>query len=354
MDNATYDALNQSPNNDNEMYSTLATIPTKTNNNDGYQKNGDVNKQAYSKGAPNTNKILLAVIMIMMVILLLITIASLALSVAAYNQSKSEQAIVQNQQNEADNDRSAAQTQLNTTCNNLSQILFQVDTKINDLTSLILQNIDMELQPNCGPGLWYQVAHLNISDLSQQCPSVWREYNENGIRACGRPTTLTGSCATKHYLIRNQYSRVCGRVIGYFFKTPDAFGLYGVSHINFDGINITSGAQSHHIWSFVAGQSSHDRSDCSCSSDIAATYRPPVSIGDHYYCESGAQANTLLWDGQHCEGTCCNGPDTNASLPWFSVQLPAPATERVEVSICADESTDNEDIPIKLLEIYVQ
>ena len=42
------------------------------------------------------------------------------------------------------------------------------------------------------------------------------------------------------------------------------------------------------------------------------------------------------------------------SPPWFSVQLPAPTTEMIEVSICADESTDNEDTPIELLEIYVQ
>jgi hypothetical protein len=67
----------------------------------------------------------------------------------------------------------------------VSQKLFQIDTKINNLTSLILQNTDMEPQSNCGPGLWYQVAHLNMSDPSQQCPSVWREYNTRGIRASG-------------------------------------------------------------------------------------------------------------------------------------------------------------------------
>jgi hypothetical protein len=52
-----------------------------------------------------------------------------------------------------------------------------------------------------------------------------------------------------------------------------------------------------------------------------------------------------------CEGTCCNG--TN-SPPWFTVQLPAPTTDVIEVSICADESIDTEDTPIELLEIYVQ
>ena len=51
------------------------------------------------------------------------------------------------------------------------------------------------------------------------------------------------------------------------------------------------------------------------------------------------------------EGACCN---STMSPPWFSVQLPAPTTEVIEVSICGDESTDNEDTTIKLLEINVQ
>ena len=40
--------------------------------------------------------------------------------------------------------------------------------------------------------------------------------------------------------------------------------------------------------------------------------------------------------------------------PWFSVQLPAPMNDMIEVRICADESTDNEDTPVELVEIYLQ
>ena len=356
MDNATYDVLNRSP---NETYSTLATIPIKINNSHEANGNEDVNKQDYSKGAANkSNKTLLVVIIIMMAILLLITIVSLALSVAAYNQSKPERSAILNQQSKGDSDITAAPTQLTITCNNVSQMLFQVDTKINDLTSLLLQNTNMEPQSNCGPGLWYQVAYLNMSDPSQQCPSVWSEYTNNGIRACGRPTSSTGSCAVKCYLTSNQYSRVCGRIIGYQFKTPDAFSQYANTQIDFDGINITRGAQHDHIWSYVAGLvlSSYPSLDCPCSSDSAAS--PPESISDRYYCESGKQTNTFsnnqLWDGQQCEGTCCNGPGTNSSPPWFSLKLPAPTTDMIEVSICGDEDTDNENTPIELLEIYIQ
>ena len=51
------------------------------------------------------------------------------------------------------------------------------------------------------------------------------------------------------------------------------------------------------------------------------------------------------------EGTCCSGIKTP---PWFCVELPSLITKRIEVRICGDEDTDNEDIPIELLEIFVQ
>ena len=158
----------------------------------------------------------------------------MALSVVTITQLNST---IQRQLNKADNGVATVLTQLVITRNNISQKLFQFDTKINNLISLQLQNTDMEQQANCGPGLWYQVAHLNMSDPSQKCPSVWREYNR--VRACGRTFAATGSCATKRYLISNQYSRVCGRVIGYQFRSPDAFHQFANTQINFDGINIT-------------------------------------------------------------------------------------------------------------------
>ena len=47
--------------------------------------------------------------------------------------------------------------------------------------------ISFTLAPQCGEGMWYRVAYLNMTDSSQQCPPNWSEYNHNGIRACRRP-----------------------------------------------------------------------------------------------------------------------------------------------------------------------
>ena len=55
-------------------------------------------------------------------------------------------------------------------------------------------------------------------------------------------------------------------------------------------------------------------------------------------------------DGLQCEDTCCNGMK---SPPWFSVQLPAPTTDMIEVCICRDQRTNDEDTPVELFKIYV-
>ena len=128
-----------------------------------------------------------------------------------------------------------------------------------------------------------------------------------------------------------------------------------------DGVSITYGQPRNHVWSFVAGLSESSslstHSNCPCST--VAGKGSQSFVGDNYFCESGNPSSTRhsfysadkLWDGKQCEGTCCTG---SKSPPWFSVRLPNPTSERIEVRICGDEGTANENTPIELLEIYVQ
>ena len=112
-----------------------------------------------------------------------------------------------------------------------------------------------------------------MSDPSHQCPSVWRKYDESGVRACGRPTTTAGCASIQYISSYQQYSRMCGRVIGYQFASPDAFKQNSPNgnDINLDGINITRGANRTHIWSYVAGinqnLSLQSTAKCPCSSE---------------------------------------------------------------------------------------
>ena len=218
--------------------------------------------------------------------------------------------------------------------------------------------------PQCGEGIWYQVAYLNMTDPSQQCPSAWREYNSQ-FRACGRPVSSGASRPSQIFSISRLYSKVCGRVIGIQVASPDAFSDGSGSGINegyLDGVSITHGHPRHHIWSYVGSVSENPRlPKTACPCDSSSGTQPQAFIGSNYYCESGNPGqdwrnlvfpNDKLWDGEQCshEGTCCTGTNTP---PWFSVNLSSPTSDDIEVRIMGSESTDNEDTPIELLEIYV-
>ena len=245
---------------------------------------------------------------------------------------------------------------------------------VSDSIRMIIQNMttpNLAVSHSCGSGEWYCVAHLNMSNSSQQCPSAWREYNSSGVRGCRRPEATSGSCHATLYATGRQYSRVCGRVIGYQIGTTDAFGLGAVGQTIDSyyvyGVSITHGTPRNHIWTLAAGLSEGGVTvvrgiNCPCSnlSDTGNIF-PPSFVGDNYYCESGNPANTViddhlystdpLWDGQQCEGQCCSN---GKSPPWFSVDLPNSTTDDIEVRICLAQGSVADDLIIQLLQLYVQ
>ena len=59
-----------------------------------------------------------------------------------------------------------------------------------------------------------------------------------------------------------------------------------------------------------------------------------------------------LWDGEGCgslEAECCATP----GLPLFHQILDAPTTDYIEMRLCIDEVTTNENVLISSYEIYV-
>ena len=215
--------------------------------------------------------------------------------------------------------------------------------------------------PNCGAGLWYQVVSLNMSDPTQHCPSAWNDTTFDGIRVCARPISNTGSCPGTFYPVSQNYSSVCGRVIGYQSASPQAFHtLTSIDETYLDGVSITYGTPRKHIWSYASSENEQGECACPCAGGNSA---PLPFVGNNYYCESaynnGSSCYSLdsffpndpLWDGLQCEGACCTGTNTP---PWFSVDLSHSTNDDIEVRICHDQDTNDEDTPIQLLELYVQ
>ena len=228
--------------------------------------------------------------------------------------------------------------------------------------------------PNCGAGEWQRVAYLNMSDPAEQCPSPWLEYSNNGARGCGRQNMATAVCndSEVHYASAHQleYSKVCGRIIGY--QIGDTDGLVHTTNAHIDnhyisGVGITHGTPRQHIWSFAAHLSESNGQwlyQCPCANPTDSRVPLPAPfMGNNYYCESGNPNFSFqtpgqffdgdpLWDGEQCEGECCSN---GRSPPWFSVNLPNPTTDDIDVRICAPHSSDlMANTPIKLMEIYVQ
>ena len=152
---------------------------------------------------------------------------------------------------------------------------------------------------------------------------------------------------------------MCGRIIGYQVGSPDGLNQYhGMISLNqgyMDGVSITYGYPHHHIWSYVAGAYETRPTPSSCPPAQGA--EPHKFIGSNHYLESGYPSNTFiplevftsdpLLDGEQC----CSS--TTKSLPWFSVQLPTNTIDRIEVRIYSDESTENEDTPVEVLEYSI-
>ena len=163
---------------------------------------------------------------------------------------------------------------------------------------------------------------------------------------------------------------MCGRIRGYQFGSPNAF-ISQNQEINgyyVDGVSLTHGGAGsrQHIWTFAAGltevNTNQNSSVCPC--DIHSYDRVPAFVGDDFFCESGLHSawnypytvifypDDVLWDGQNCtsNSTCCqlNNP------PWFTKNLTNATTDDIELRICTSSPPENEDVPLELVELYVQ
>ena len=227
---------------------------------------------------------------------------------------------------------------------------------------------DMERVCGCGGTAgWMRVADLDMTRQGEECPAGLRLSSRSNKRLCGR--TGIGCISTTFSSRGVEYSRVCGKVIGYQFASTDGFEPYYHSRsltLNdsfLDGIVLTHSSPRNHIWSFAANlnQIRTNQHGCPCSSaDGSFTGTLPPFTGNDYFCDSGSRHPARyifydgdpLWDGEGCREsyTCCefNNP------PWFCKDLPQTTTDDIELRICCNEALSNEDVLIETVDIYIQ
>ena len=268
--------------------------------------------------------------------ILCMLVLALATSVSA-NEQQSAVVIPGNGVNEcpSDEDRQAAR-----------QLLHSI-------TDHVLQNYS--INPNCGPGLWRQVFYLNVGNEDQSCPGDWNSRTHQSVRACDGSAISCQSAFSGE--INTAYNKVCGRLIGIgVIWSPDAFydriSTVTVEDNYLDGVSVTHGAPGSrtHIWSFAAGYPSPiPRCPCDNTNRSIAPL-PPSEVGENYFCSRSS--SDRLWTGDGCtpDNPCCSFHNP----PYFSVQLPTPTTDQIELRICKDQSDRDEQLLVQFAEIYVQ
>ena len=251
------------------------------------------------------------------------------------------------------------------TCKDIKTVLPNSPTGYYHVNS---RNIYCNMGELCGTeGGWTRLAYLDMSDSTVNCPTGFRLYQSGGVRACGRPVSSGGSCSSVQYPSNGiSYSQICGRVVGYQYRSTDAVGHISINDINsyyVDGVSITHGSPRQHIWTLMAGFAGSVYTDynCPCNTPPGGTQQIQSFVESNYFCESGnsnGSASKLftddpLWDGQGCgtqEVSCCSVP----GLPWFHRDYGNVTTmDYIELRVCADQPTYNEDVPVSFYEIYV-
>ena len=225
---------------------------------------------------------------------------------------------------------------------------------------------------NRAPG-WRRVAFINMTDTSYNCPTGLN-LTSYSKRTCGRSHTTRGGCSSTIFSVGGlPYSRVCGRIRGYQFGATAAFWSFinqnqGIDSYYVDGVSLTHGGTGsrQHIRTFAAGVTEMDPDTdllpYRCPCDTHNYNGVPTFVGNDYFCESGFHSpwsrqfilypDDVLWDGQNCtsNSTCCqlNNP------PWFTKNLTNATTDDIELRICTNNPPRYDDVPIELIELYVQ
>ena len=204
-------------------------------------------------------------------------------------------------------------------------------------------------------GGWTRIAYLDMSDSTEDCPTGLRLYQSGGFRACGRQNSNGGSCQSVKFPSNGiKYSKVCGRVVGCQYASPDGLDTtYGTGHNDInshyvDGISLTRGSPRQHIWTFIAGRDSVSNTQSFVGEDYftESGYIPNIDWGGRLW------INNPLWDGRKCASyqQACKTP----GLLWFNKTLNSITTDCIEMRVCGDQDTTDEDVPVNYYEIYIK
>jgi hypothetical protein len=220
-------------------------------------------------------------------------------------------------------------------------------------------SVNVECDMVTSGGGW---ALLVRYDEGESCPSPWIP----SARGCVRVTDAAESSVlvTPPFSFREMRGTV--RALG--FGVAEAFRDDGGKTIDdtyVDGMSITVGTPRNHVFTFALGKTDSFNGDstgvCPCDGGTPS----PSFVGASYLCEEPAEScdpvnsatrffddTDVLFDGQDIqEAVCLNVPE---SAPDFQVDLGVVHGEDVELRMIFDEASNNEDLAVIHMDLWVR
>ena len=97
-------------------------------------------------------------------------------------------------------------------------------------------------------------AYIDMTEPGTTCPSGLTQtgYINLNHHVCGRSNPSSGGCDSTFFSAYSiKYTRICGQVRGYQYRSPDAFntGTSDIDSYYVDGVSITYASNPReHIW----------------------------------------------------------------------------------------------------------
>ena len=206
-------------------------------------------------------------------------------------------------------------------------------------------------------GQWRRVAYLDTNQTNIECPGCLKATtNSPSCRIFGNSPTCSSAFFSSGGL---PYSQVCGRIYGRYSRTPDAFDNFPddrpdtptIDDNYVDGVSLSYGmSPRNHVWTLAASVPQYSRED-GCTS---CNHLVPEFVASDYTCQVVNDC-TPPSDDSTCrfvevwnDNNLCNGGGN-----MFHRNLTQTTTEDLEMRLCRDQPSLDEDIFITFIEIFV-
>ena len=187
------------------------------------------------------------------------------------------------------------------------------------------------------------------------------------IQLCGKSTDGPSCDSVKIPTPKSlyfQYQYVLGRVRGYQYGSPDAFYASTNTHRTIDGpyvdgVSITYGEHERkHIYTLASAWRRYGTDTQGTCPETGYGYPPPTFVGTNYICSAGntdynefrrvVYTRNPLWSRNYYY----RGDQDDYF--YFSVKLPKPTNEDIELRLCTDQPLLDENILLDVFDLYIK